>query len=249
MKERDVLMTNNLIMAKVKNGILCSIICLISILSTSNVSALGVGVYGGYNHANLSFKEAPDLTSSFVPNYIAGAYGYIGLIPNFGIPFVPTLDFQVEVAYTSKGGKLESKKSSSLSSFNLNTDLDLSYLEIPLLLKPRLSIYFIDVYALGGVSLSFLQLAKQSVSNKKSKISTDVKELVNNINVNYFVGGGLAYEFLTLFEVFIEARYSASLLETVKGKVNSTKPSGSSASLSNFQHSDIYIIAGIGLKI
>ena len=242
-------MTNNLIKTKVRNTLLCSIIFLVSILSTSNISALGVGIYGGYNHANLSFKEVPDFTSSFLPNYITGAYGYIGLIPNFGIPFIPTLDFQVEVAYTSKGGTLKPKNSSNLSSFNLNPDLDLTYLEIPLLLKPRLSIYFIDIYALGGISLSFLQLAKQSVNNEKSQITTDLKKLVNNFNVNYFVGGGLAYEFLTFFEVFIEARYSASLLETIKKNTNLSKPNDNNASLSNFKHSDIYIIAGIGLKI
>ncbi len=247
-------------------------------ITSTSLSAIGVGVYGGYNRAGLTYNDdvttaiellssigSDELLSPFDLNsFLVGAYAYIGLIPDFGIPFIPTLAFQVGVAYANKGGTIMSKLGPGETKYTLSS----SYIEFPVLLKPRISFFVVDIYALGGVSFSLLQTASISLREVdlqgfsvelednlvESQKDSAVKLVNNSLNLNYVVGGGLAYEFLVLFEVFLEVRYSGGLLDIVPSDLpdNSSSDDKRSAARSFYggsRHSDIYIMAGVGLKI
>ena len=110
-----------------------------------------------------------------------------------------------------------------------------------MLLKPRISLFVIDVYALGGVSLAFQQTAlittsitaeggastlAGSVDLFEVQKSNEKDTLINNFNLNYVVGGGLSYEFLVLFEAFLEVRYSAGLLDIVPSDLPNSATTG-----------------------
>ena len=99
-------------MKKLKKNLLFPVLMIACFANSANLSAIGAGIYGGYNHANLIYNDdATNLIestegSAFTAsaNYLIGAYAYIGLIPDFGIPFIPTLAFQLGIAYAKKGG-------------------------------------------------------------------------------------------------------------------------------------------------
>ena len=204
----------------------------IGLASAPRVSAIGfgVGVYGGYNHSNFNYPgNAGDvLGAKFNPLYSVGAYASLDFF-NFGVPLVPYVVFQADVAYSTKGGAAEL--------LALKTKIKYDYLEIPLLIKLRFPLFILDVYGLGGVSLSFFQGGNAKMTIPGLPEVTASIENARSFNPNYIVGGGVAFGFLFLFEFFLEVRHLGGLSDITKGIPNSPK------------HSDIYILAGFGLKI
>ena len=226
------------------------------------IGPIGFGIYGGYNHAHLSSFEAyrtnpgsiftaSSFSESFEPGYSVGAYanlGYdLGMVGSF--PFPLSLLGQVELAYSSKGGRANFEIGSS----NVTTlTLRYSYLELPLLARLKTNISLVGIYLTMGVGFSFLQIATSIIDDisittsgpsqgSRKRSLYDIQEenaRPNRFNLNYLLGGGVSYRFLSLFEVFLETRYSLGLLDI-----------HNEGSFRDAQHNDVYILTGVGMKI
>ena len=157
-----------------------------------------------------------------------GAYASLDFF-NFGVPLVPYVVFQADLAYSAKGGETELLASKIKEKYN--------YLEIPLLIKLRFPLVILDVYGLGGVSLSFFQGGNIKMTVPGFPEVTTSIENARSFNPHYIVGGGVAFGFLFLFEFFLEVRHLGGLSGIIEEASDSPK------------HSDIYILAGFGLKI
>ena len=135
-----------------------------------------------------------------------------------------------------KGGTLERQNANipelNNAVFTVTLTFSNSYVEFPILLKPRISLFVIDLYALGGVSLALQRTALitahftgggstfgESADLFEIQKSNKEDTLINSFNLNYVVGGGLSYEFLVLFEAFLEVRYSSGLLDIVPSDI------------------------------
>lgn len=147
--------------------IILKILCL---LLTSGLAAqsFDAGLKGGGNATFLRGDNSEDLTKEVKPAFHAGIYGNLIIGDVVGL--------QTEFIYSSKGSKNFNDSS--------DTELNLNYLTVPVLLQIWPSDHF-NIY--GGPQFGFLTAARQITSKKSENVKDSFK------SGEFSVVGGIGY--------------------------------------------------------
>ena len=125
------------------------------------------GIKGGLNIANLYIDDIPNESSEI--GFQAGIYGRFGVHPN--------LFLQPEILYSQKGANafIEEQK----------VNIELNYIEIPVLLKMRLKQYF-NVYA--GTYGGFLLAKSIKFENQNTNFPKPDEEDFKSLDFGFLLG-------------------------------------------------------------
>ncbi|MCF6270953.1 MAG: PorT family protein [Melioribacteraceae bacterium] len=193
---------------------------------TNSISAqLSIGAFGILSNANISGNPP----SSTEYTGLTGFGG--GLIVDYQFNDEITLSLQPMIL--PKGTTI----SYDLPSYKEQRDsviVNTSYLTIPIMIKVAASKV---MYVSGGFDLGFLQSAEFEYANIEGK--GDLSDKINSfeLSVNFAVGAKFP---VSIFNVFIEGRYSQGLLNA------SNFPESSSTGISpEFKNSGLQLLIGI----
>lgn len=153
-----------------------------------------LGVRAGLNIADLSWDpELPaGVEKSSRTGFKFGALAELGFIPMFAI--------QVEPMYVQKGG--------DFTQFGQEIKNNLTYLEIPILLKLKIPIPGpINPYVFAGPNIGFLL----SASSEAGGQSTDIKDEISSTDFALDMGAGVGFKVAPLVVLILDARYSLGL--------------------------------------
>ena len=157
---------------------LLSLLILSGIFSTTQAQETSFGLKAGLNYAYISGSDSKEINPSF--QYHAGAIVKISFTEFFSI--------QPEFIFSVKGFEDD------------NYEVDLNYVDVPILLKVK----FADVFSIhAGPQLSYLI----SSETKSSSSFDDFEEQINNFDLG--VAAGFEYELASGFS--LGARYSFSV--------------------------------------
>ena len=155
-----------------KKLLLLTVICLMSIIS---ISAQNFGVKAGLNFASISGDDAEDFDGR--TSFHIGAYTEFEISESFS--------FQPELLYSSQGAK----SSFSEDGFDVDMDIKLNYLNIPLMAK----YYFSDGFNFEfGPQIGFLLSAEAEVSFAGVSETEDIKDDLKG--TDFGLNFGLGYK-------------------------------------------------------
>jgi hypothetical protein len=138
---------------------------------------VAAGVEAGFSLSRVS-PDASGQTITRGPGMLAGGY--------LQLPLFTTIGLQLELLYTQKHSHLSS-----------TTDLNLDYVELPILAKLKL---IKAIYMLEGVALSVPLRAKVATAGSAA---VDVKGQINRPDIGMVIGGGIPVS----SRVSVEFRY------------------------------------------
>ena len=146
--------------------------------STSSSSSSSFGIKGGFNFSNLYSDDVDD------ENVLTGFN--VGFFAN--APLAAGISIQPEVNFTTKGAELQYNN----ANFQGTGKFNLSYVEVPLLLKVNLTKNF-NIH--GGPYAAFLVNAK--VTNEDANGNINFEDQVNKDDLNKFdygLAGGIGFD-------------------------------------------------------
>jgi hypothetical protein len=182
----------------------------------ASAQLMGIGVKGGVNFSNISgsfFVEDEDIEIGdlkYKTGLILGA--------SYNIPLLPTVSFQPEILYASKGGKFEESISFEGESLNFEGSIDLTYIEVPLLVKLHLPTPGMIPNFYLGPAIGFRSAAKAKFEYSGSfmgipfseSFEEDIKEEVKSTDFGLVLGAGIEFP-LTAFNLTADLRYTMGL--------------------------------------
>jgi hypothetical protein len=189
---------------------------IIMMVLPASAQLIGLGVKGGLNFTNLSGSfsvedediEVDDL--KYKTGFVIGASYNIGLLP--------TISLQPEILYASKGAKFEESISFEGETFNLDGTLDLTYIEIPLLVKVNLPTPGFSPNFYAGPAVAFRSAAKAKFEYSgvfmgipfSESDEFDIKDDVKSTDFGLVLGAGLDFG-LPVFKLTADLRYTMGL--------------------------------------
>lgn len=181
-------------------------------MATQALAQQSIGVMGGFNITNLIRDPSVAGTShEFRTRSAFGATVDFKLAGGLALTLEPMIAF--------KGARFDSISSVD-ESFHTR-QINLSYLDLPILLKYRISPSLRGFYLVGGPSLALLMSAKE----KERIVSVDIKDQRESFDVGLTGGAGIVLS-AEKFNFFFEGRYNYGL-------TNINKSSGDDSTLRN----------------
>lgn len=159
-----------------------SLIVIIFLLSIGGVQAqefFNFGVKGGVNFANLTGDEADEIDAEMKTGFHLGVFAEIMISDKFGI--------QPEVLYSSQGATSDVAFIYEEFSGNVDVDIKLDYISVPVLLK-----YFVAPgFSLeAGPQFSFLSKSEIEVEFQGETETEDMKDDTESFDLGAAVGVG-----------------------------------------------------------
>lgn len=179
-----------------KNLIQFKLFLFMMVYSTAAFAQSTLGILGGFNVTNLLRNPGqPSTSHEQRVRFAGGAFVEFGLVQNFAI--------QLEPMYVQKGANFDFIDTSSENLDARRLEVNLTYLELPIMLKFRLMNRATGPYLLGGPSVGILLSAKEMERVSEN----DIKDQRKSVDVGIGGGGGV---FLSSERVkfFMEARYN-----------------------------------------
>ncbi|MBI4551405.1 MAG: PorT family protein [Candidatus Latescibacteria bacterium] len=186
---------------------LCLIMLLALGLALPASAQLRLGMIGGPNLANLRSPDTNDLDSRHRTRF--GGGGVVELALGRWVAL------SMEPMYLQKGAQLD-----IFSEANI---LKLSYIEVPMLVKLSLWRSPMQPYLVIGSSVGFLRSAR--VSDKSESQKVDIKEFVNDRDINLIGGAGLRVP-AGKVAIFVEGRYAYGLVNIFEESVTDVMTKG-----------------------
>lgn len=172
---------------------------------------IGMGFFGKAQQIEIIPKVGVNISKQSI-NTISGEKMKVRFQGGVGVNIftnVNNFSIQPELNYVGKGTKIKNA--------NVKTDLDLNYLELPVLAKYSFGLAYIN----AGPSIGLLL-------DKESKLVEDYGEKLKRIDFGVQMGAGVAIP-LGMGKVVVDARYNLGLIDIAK--VSSVKNRGIMASV------------------
>ncbi|MFH1352755.1 MAG: porin family protein [bacterium] len=196
-------------------GLVCAVLFVAGISSVARAQNLSFGVKAGLNFANLSPDPAGEYWEGYYGGYpcsdsYAYAYKITGGIALGGFAVYKVndnLSIQPELLYTQKGAKVEWTDTFKYEdwmyqyteTYSGECDVELNYIEIPVLVKYSISPGGdIRPFVFGGPALGILMGAKAD--------SEDIKSDCKSTELSIVLGGGVDYGIYS-----VDLRYSMGM--------------------------------------
>jgi len=179
------------------------IVAALLIPATANAQRLAFGVEGGLNIANAELTTS-DSSVTFSPeSRKAAAIGaYVGG------DFVPAVGLVVEALYSQKGTRV-TFTSSQEPGFKANTDVDVDYIEIPLLIRGNLGgSHGTRVHLYAGPSFAWKVHDSSTSTETFNGVTTSTSDDTNIRAFDSGIVGGVA---LNVHHFLIDGRYNWGL--------------------------------------
>lgn len=174
-----------------------SLFVLMSLLITTvsfGQVGFGKGIKAGYVLSTLTGDDVVD--SDRRPGYAAGVFLNLGLSP---IP----LSIQVEALYVMKGSEREDVE----EGITIKTELNFTYLEIPVLAKLTVvAVPGLKLQVFGGPSLGILLSAKSKLTVGNESAEIDIKDDVKSTDLGLVLGVALG-----ISKIHFDVRYIMSM--------------------------------------
>jgi hypothetical protein len=172
---------------------------LLACASPAAAQGLDFGVKGGVNVANVDVSGDED-GPSFDPRIGLVAGGFVRM------PLTSWLAVQGEGLYAEKGARF--------ADTGVDAKLLLTYLEVPVLARIRLSRLF---YATAGPSMGFLLQAKARTRFSGATEDIDVSDDVQSFDFGIAMGGGVE-----LGRLILDGRYTLGLRDADKDETDTS---------------------------
>jgi hypothetical protein len=171
--------------------------------ASANAQRLVFGAEGGLNIANANFTTS-DSTATFTPDprkaAAIGAY--------VGGDFVPAVGLIVEALYSQKGTRVKFT-SSQAPGFQANTDVDVDYIEVPLLIRGNLGgSHGTRVHLYAGPSFAWKVHDSSTSTQTVNGVTTTTSDDTNIRKFDSGIVGGVA---LNVHHFLIDGRYNWGL--------------------------------------
>lgn len=192
-----------------------------AVLAAFQVSAyslsLGVGPKGGLNMAGAAVEDEPD-------NQDRRMGVAAGLQAEFGVTNPYSL--LVEPMYLQRGARFDVPISDS------DAEVDMNYLEVPVLLKAKFGKTAAHAYLFAGPSLGFLLGSEGAWEG----FETELEDNFTGFNLAGDIGVGGAYQVSEFVYVSADARYSHGFLNAVEDDIGT---------VDSWMTRDIRLMAGL----
>ncbi len=183
------------------------LLCLVAILITaaSAQAQFRVGLFGGTNFASL---DDDDLETTSVDSRTLPQFGAI-----LEYRLSSRLSLRTEPSFVKKGGVVNSSDGTD----NQETEVGLSYLDIPLMLKFSAGNGKLRPYLSGGAVLGILLgTDRTKASDGVQNLEFDVDEIITNSDISLPLGAGLDYS-IGRSSLFLQGRYNFGLSDIATG--------------------------------
>ncbi len=199
-----------------------SVLVILVFISVQPVSAQNVQIGGifGLNIANLDI-EGYDLDDGKLNSRIGLGIGAV-----LDIPINENLLIRVEPMFIQKGAKDDITEtdydfdSGKEIKVHGEIELNLSYIEIPVLFKVPIDISTYQPFIIAGPTIGVLMSAEAVLTANGEEETEDIKDNIKNIDFGICLGGGVSYP-IGLGILFFEARYTLGLSD-----INDTEDDG-----------------------
>jgi len=175
--------------------------CALSLLGSNPVSAQipGLGVKGGVNLATQRNAGDEDSSTSLksLVGIVAGVFATL--------PMASWLDLQPEALYSRKGARAELE--------GITSDLQIDYLEVPVLARFSRRGSARGYYIAGGPSIAFQVRARTRTNFGAATEEIDIGDEVERVDLGVAVGGGIEIRSLV-----IDGRYTHGFKDIDKDK-------------------------------
>lgn len=170
------------------------IFALFVIYSTQSYSqSIGLGIESGINIGDIA--TTPNVTTSTKTGFMVGGYADIGVTDIFSV--------RPGVRYITKGFS---------STFNGVTFSDnLSYIEVPLLLKVSVPLPKVKPYFMAGPTLGIQLSASEQFGTGPQAQDLDASPIYETIDFGLYFGGGIDFHVASKMEIFTGFGYSLGL--------------------------------------
>ena len=197
--------------------IMIGVIAMISTLQQANAQGIGFGIKGGYNNSNIQIDGEVD--TDFKSGYHFGLF--------ISKPITEKFIISPSVLYTSKGGNFKESdvyelESGTEISSEFRTNINLSYVEVPIELKYMLT----QKFSLSAIPyISFLVNDKmemyygECVDGSCTAVKEELdEEFVEFNSTDYGVGFGMGYDINS--HLILSAQYQLGLASLIKDDVD-----------------------------
>ncbi len=160
------------------------LILILAFAVTANAQVTTFGIKGGLTLASISGDDTDDLDSSM--GFMVGGFA--------AIPLSPAISIMPEVYYAQKGAKFDAE--------GTDVDVNLDYIDIPILLKYSIVGDGATPYFLFGPSIGFNTTAEIAAEDE----SEDLGDFVSSTDIGLVFGVGVDIQ-----KFLIEVRYDLGL--------------------------------------
>lgn len=194
---------------------------------------LRLGIMGGVNSSNFRVDvDQPIAVPLPDGGSDQGSFDYrtsyaIGGVAEYY--FTPTVGLSVQPMYSRQGGSFVFDDL-VVNPLSVNTTTELSYFDIPVMLKVQVGRSAVRPYLTSGFTFGFLTSAK-SVADSDRR---DIKSSIKNTNSSWIIGGGFNLP-AGGNAVFIEGRYSLGLTDINEGPQVQPLSAGTALKTKGFQ--------------
>ena len=179
--------------------------------SASSASLLTLGVSAGLNMANVSADSVSGDTK-----YKSGVT--VGVISELGLPGI--LGLRLAPSLVQKGTKLDPTPEGSLSPETSLSTLNLTYLDIPLMLRVGLGHSSWKPFISAGPSLGILLKAEQDSAGT----TTDIKPSLDTKELGFQAAAGFEIPMALRTAIAFEGRYNAGIRDIRKSDEGNSLP-------------------------
>jgi hypothetical protein len=148
----------------------------------------------------------PEISSRYEVNSnndaVLGAFAEIDLPDGIGF-----FKFQPEFFKIIKGFKIDDTQGVKTS-----TTYNLSYFELPLLVKGRFNLIFMAPFVFIGPNIAMLTKAEREISAPGFSEKKEVTDFFAKFDLAVDIGGGIELTMLPIVSPFVSARYSHGLI-------------------------------------
>ena len=211
--------------------VILGVLMIFRLASTASAQKNRIGILGGLNFANL------DVDSGKTSN--RNAYGFGGFLE---LGLGEKLALCLQPMFLQKGAKIVMEEGAE----GLSGEFQMSYIEIPVLLKLPLGSGGAVPYLLAGPTVGFVTSSKVLVKVLEISVDADFKDATKSLDVGAVFGGGIQLP-MGQNRIFVEAKYSLGLADIAQaGEINALGMTGSIPD-TEVKTKGIQIMAGISM--
>jgi opacity protein-like surface antigen len=212
-------------MSQMKGVKYYSLVVAMMIVAAPASAQFSIGVQGGANMANLDVTSSEDFDTETLTGFMAGLVFDYAIGTNMAI--------SVQPSYIGKGATTESEASID-PEFDLDTEVSLTYIELPILFRYAFGSGNIQPFVEAGPAIAFLTKAEA----KAGSATEDVKDSVKSTDFSGAIGAGVNFG-VGNNTIFAGARYTMGLSDI----------NDDSSDDSEFKTKGIQLLAGFKLPI
>lgn len=184
-------------------SILAALLFTMLLIPSAFSQDIGLGLEGGLNLANANLK--PSLNTGSKTSFMVGGFMDIGVSSHVSI--------KPAVRYITKGFEIRNNAGITFTE-------NLSYIELPMLLKVNFPLNKVKPYFEIGPSVAFQLSANEEATDGVNFQESDVSSSYEGIDFGMYFGSGMEFKVASNTELFTGMGYSLGFSNILKGNIS-----------------------------